>query len=210
MTGTGDRRWMAEALEEAKVAFDRGEVPVGAVIVLEGRILGRGYNLIETLGDATAHAEIIAIGAASRTVGDWRLNGSTLYATLEPCLMCAGAIDACRMSRLVYAAGDPRKGSFGSAVDVREIRGFCSGLSVDYGLMVEESSALLEAFFRERRSEEGKIRRGGRVDEGGGLENRFPRKRDVGSNPTLSAMNSRGSERIGLNRGLRKRGLPTR
>jgi tRNA(adenine34) deaminase len=143
---------MGEALREARSAFDRGEVPVGAVIVREGRILGRGHNRVERLHDATAHAEIIAIGAAARTVGDWRLEGATLYSTLEPCLMCAGAIDAARLGRLVYAAADPRKGAFGSALDVRDGDRFCRFLAVDYGTMAAEASALMREFFARRRA----------------------------------------------------------
>ncbi len=147
-----DRHWMWEALAEAKKAYERGEIPVGAVVVRERQIIGRGHNMVETLGDATAHAEIIAIGAASRTIGDWRLNGATLYVTLEPCIMCAGAIDLSRLSRLVYAAGDARKGAFGSIIDVGTIDGYCTGLVVDYGLLIEEASILLQDFFRAKRS----------------------------------------------------------
>jgi tRNA(adenine34) deaminase len=152
ITPSDDRRWMWEALAEAKRAYDMGEVPVGAVVVRDGQVIGRGHNMVETLGDSTAHAEIIAIGAASRTVGDWRLNGATLYVTLEPCVMCAGAIDLSRLSRLYYAAGDSRKGAFGSTIDVCAIDGFCTGLVVDYGLLIDEASILLEDFFRARRS----------------------------------------------------------
>jgi len=146
-----DKRWMREAILEAEKAAERGEVPVGAVVVSEGIILGRGHNMVEELGDPTAHAEIIAIGAASRTIGTWRLDGAALYTSLEPCIMCAGAIDACRLERLVYAAGDSRKGAFGSAMDIRKGETFCRGLVVDYGIMVEEASRLLERFFRAKR-----------------------------------------------------------
>ena len=145
---------MNEAFLEAKKAFEVGEVPIGAVVAGEGQVLGKGHNMVESLGDATAHAEIIAIGAASRTTGTWRLDDATLYTTLEPCLMCAGAIDASRLGRLVYAAGDSRRGAFGSVINVLEIDGFCRGLTVDYGLMVDEASDLLERFFRARRLEE--------------------------------------------------------
>jgi tRNA(adenine34) deaminase len=147
-----DMKWMNEALREANKAFELGEVPVGAVITVGDMIIGRGHNMVECLDDATAHAEIIAIGAASKTTSSWRLDKATLYTTLEPCLMCAGAIDACRLGRLVYAAGDSRKGAFGSVIDVLTIDGFCSGLTVDYGLMVSESSDLLKTFFRKQRS----------------------------------------------------------
>ncbi len=151
---SGDSRWMHEALLEAKKAFDIGEVPVGAVVVMGDAVIGRGHNMVERLNDATAHAEIIAIGAASQTAGSWRLGEAALYTTLEPCVMCAGAIDACRLGRLIYAAGDSRKGAFGSIVNMLEVSGFSPGLSVDYGLMVDESSALLKAFFEAKRSRE--------------------------------------------------------
>jgi tRNA(adenine34) deaminase len=142
---------MSEAIREANKALEMGEVPVGAVVVREDQVLGRGHNMVESLGDATAHAEIIAIGAASQTAGTWRLDDATIYTTLEPCLMCAGAIDTSRLERLVYAVGDSRKGAFGSVINILEIDGLCNGLSIDYGLMVDESSALLELFFKARR-----------------------------------------------------------
>jgi len=145
-------RWMSAALDQARTAFNEGEVPVGAVVVMGDAVIGRGHNMVERLNDATAHAEIIAIGAASQTAGSWRLGEAALYTTLEPCVMCAGAVDACRLGRLIYATGDTRKGAFGSVVNMLEVRGFSPGLSVDYGLMVDESSALLKAFFEAKRS----------------------------------------------------------
>jgi tRNA(adenine34) deaminase len=138
-------------LSEAKKAIKEGEFPVGAVVVRDGLLLGRGHNMVERLRDATAHAEVIAIGAASRTIGDWRLVGATLYTTLEPCLMCAGAIDVSRLGRVVYAAGDSRKGAFGSVLDVTQVPGLCPNLKVDYGLRIDEAAVLLEGFFRSRR-----------------------------------------------------------
>src|SRR3970040_984763 len=104
-----DQRWMKEALKEAKVAFSKKEVPIGAVVVYEDQVIGRGHNQIESLNDATAHAEIIAITAASSALSSWRLSGCTLYVTVEPCLMCAGAISLARIDRVVFGALDPKK-----------------------------------------------------------------------------------------------------
>jgi len=160
LTLPDDIRWMKMALDEARAAFARGEVPVGAIVVVEGRILGRGHNRVEALHDATAHAEIIAIGAAARSIGDWRLETATLYSSLEPCLMCAGAIDAARLGRLVYAAGDPRQGAFGSLLDVRDGGRFCRSLTVDYGPLVDQSAALMREFFARRREPGGRVARG--------------------------------------------------
>ena len=101
--------WMRMALQEADKAFQIGEVPVGAVIVLENQLLGRGYNQTERLKDPTAHAEILAITAACETVGDWRLDHAVLYSTLEPCSMCAGAAVLARLKRIVFGASDPRR-----------------------------------------------------------------------------------------------------
>ena len=106
--------WMAQALREAEKAAEEGEVPVGAIIIHNSMVIGRGYNRTEGLKDATAHAEILAIGAASETLGDWRLEECTIYATLEPCPMCAGAIVQARIPLLVYAAPDPKAGACGT------------------------------------------------------------------------------------------------
>src|SRR5204863_780323 len=113
-----DEAGMRAALREAVAAADADEVPVGCVIVHDGLIVGRGRNQTEALQDATAHAEIIAIGAASSALGTWRLNECTLYVTLEPCAMCAGAIVLARVRRLVYGAADPKAGACGSVLDV--------------------------------------------------------------------------------------------
>ena len=114
MGGADDERFMREALKEARRAADKGEVPVGAVIVCGGRIIGRGHNLRERLGDPTAHAEMLAIREAALVQGGWRLNGCTLYVTMEPCPMCAGAAILARLQRLVYGAPDPKAGAAGS------------------------------------------------------------------------------------------------
>ena len=109
-------RWMLEAIREAAAAAAKGEIPVGAVVVREGVLLGRGHNQVETLGDPTAHAEILALGAAADKVGDWRLASATLYVTLEPCTMCSGALLLARIDRLVFGASDPRAGATGTGL----------------------------------------------------------------------------------------------
>jgi len=145
--------FMAAAYQEALKAFDEGEVPVGAVIEKNGRIIGRGYNRIEKLGDATAHAEIIAISAASGFVCDWRLNDCTLYVTLEPCLMCLGAIMQSRVSAIVYGAKDSRAGSVDSFFYRQEVeRSYRTFPQVTSGVMGEECGNLLKAFFKALRS----------------------------------------------------------
>src|SRR5439155_3572097 len=113
-----DEQAMQAALREARLAGEAGEVPIGCVIVHQGTIVGRGHNQTETLQDATAHAEILAVGAASNALGTWRLGECTLYVTLEPCAMCAGAVVLARLGRLVYGAPDPKAGACGSVLDV--------------------------------------------------------------------------------------------
>jgi len=150
--GQDNAYFMAAAYREAMAAFDEDEVPVGAVIELGGRIIGRGHNRVEALNDATAHAEVIAITAASNHVGDWRLNGCTLYVTLEPCLMCLGAILHSRVSSIVYGARDSRLGGIDSFNYKDEAeRSYRNFPSVVSGIMEEESRELLRAFFRKLR-----------------------------------------------------------
>jgi len=141
---------MREALKEAENSFSNEEVPVGAVVVKEGAIIGRGSNRKEALNDPTAHAEIIAITAAANSIGDWRLEGCILYSTLEPCLMCAGAIIQARVSRVVYGAKDEKFGVFGSVIDIRDEK-WNWKFKVISGVLKEESAALLKEFFKERR-----------------------------------------------------------
>lgn len=150
-----DERWMSMALREAERAYERGEVPIGCVIVKDGRVLAHGSNQVETLKDATAHAEILAIGAASSTVGNWRLSGATIYVTLEPCPMCAGAILNSRISRIVFGSKDTRFGGCGTTIDV--IQGNALGLDVQVtgGVMAEECLEILKAFFMEIRQKKG-------------------------------------------------------
>jgi tRNA(adenine34) deaminase len=150
MNKAEDERWMREALKEAENSFSNEEVPVGAVVVRDGVIIGRGANRKEALRDPTAHAEILAITAAANSIGDWRLDGSTLYSTLEPCLMCAGAVIQARISRVVYGARDEKFGAFGSVVDVRDKR-WNWKFGTTSGVLKEQSVNLLQKFFKERR-----------------------------------------------------------
>ena len=145
---------MTEALREAMLAFDEGEVPVGAVVELGGEVIGRGHNRIEALKDATAHAEMIAIAEASKHIGDWRLNECTLYVTLEPCLMCLGAILQSRIGAVVYGAADNRLGAIESFNYKGEAeRSYGAFPEVIGGVMEEEARGALQAFFKKLRGE---------------------------------------------------------
>jgi len=148
-----DESAMRAALAEAHRSLDEGEVPIGCVIVHEGAIVGRGRNRVEALQDATAHAEIVAIGAASTSLGSWRLNDCTLYATLEPCHMCAGAIVLARVGRVVYGAVDPKAGACGSVANVLDDPRLNHAPPVTSGVCAQEAGALLTAFFEARRRE---------------------------------------------------------
>ncbi len=145
-----DKRFMERALELARIAADKGEIPVGAVVVKDGMIISEGYNLREEIGLATAHAEVIAIEAACRQLGGWRLSGCTLYVTLEPCPMCAGAIINSRIDRVVYALDDPRAGCFGSVLNFNSYP-FNHSCAVERGLCAEKSAMLLREFFKKKR-----------------------------------------------------------
>ncbi len=142
-----DEAWMREALDEARRAQALGEVPVGAVVVREGRVIGRGCNRRETDGDPLAHAELLALGEAARSVGGWRLSGCTLYVTLEPCAMCAGALVNSRVERLVYGADDPKAGFCGSLGDLVRDPRLNHRLEVRAGVLAEECAGLLSGFF---------------------------------------------------------------
>jgi tRNA(adenine34) deaminase len=142
---------MREALKEAHRAADKGEVPVGAVIVHDGQIIGRGHNLRERLGDPTAHAEMLAIREASLELGGWRLNGCTLYVTMEPCPMCAGAAIQARLERLVYGAPDPKAGAAGSCLDMLSLTCFNHQVTVLGGVCAEACAGIVQHFFRRLR-----------------------------------------------------------
>jgi tRNA(adenine34) deaminase len=145
-----DEYWMKAALRLAAKAAEADETPVGAVVVWQGRIIGRGRNQRETRQDATLHAEISAIRQACRRLGSWRLDGATLYVTLEPCLMCAGAIIQSRISRLVYGPADPKAGACGSLTNVFDLR-FNHPVIVEGGLLAAAGTTLLQDFFQKRR-----------------------------------------------------------
>jgi tRNA(adenine34) deaminase len=142
---------MAAALEEARRAADAGEVPIGAVVALNGEIVGRGFNQPITARDPTAHAEVIAIRAAARQTGNYRLTGATLCVTIEPCLMCVGAFVHARIGTLVYGAVEPRTGAVTSTVKGGELPGHNHRFEVVGGVREEECRALMQAFFRDRR-----------------------------------------------------------
>jgi tRNA(adenine34) deaminase len=146
-----DETFMAEALAEARRAGAEGEVPIGAVLVVEGRIAGRGRNARERLRDPTAHAEILALQEAARTLGRWRLTGSTMYATLEPCPMCAGALVNARVDRLVYGVADPKAGAVDTLFDVVRDARLNHRIAVTRAVLAEQCGAVLREFFRERR-----------------------------------------------------------
>jgi len=148
---TGDLAFMHLAIAEARAAELAGEVPVGAVIVRDGEIIATGNNRVLRDSDPTAHAEIVALRVAGKAIGNYRLEGCTLYATLEPCAMCAGAIIHARIARLVYAASDPKAGACGSVLDVMNHPQLNHKVEVVSGLLAEECGAMLTDFFRARR-----------------------------------------------------------
>lgn len=147
-----DTAWMRAALAEAERAFEHGDVPVGAVAVREGTVVGRGHNRREADADPTAHAEMLALREAARALGTWRLAGVTLYCTLEPCPMCAGALVLARLPRLVYGADDPKMGAAGSVVELLRDPRFNHRVSVTRGVLAGEAQVLLERFFNGLRS----------------------------------------------------------
>jgi tRNA(adenine34) deaminase len=151
---TIDERWMESALREAEQAYRRKEVPIGAVIVQDGRIVGKGYNQTETLQDPTAHAEIIAITAAAAGLGSRRLEGCTLYVTLEPCAMCAGAIVTARIPRLVYGTTDPKAGACGTLYNIVDDDRLNHRAVVIAGVLDTRAAAMLSEFFAKVRTGE--------------------------------------------------------
>ena len=148
------RDFMQRALELAEIARSKGEVPVGAVVVKDNKIIGEGYNRRETDGSATAHAEIIAIEAACKTLGSWRLENCTLYVTLEPCAMCAGAIVNSRIKMVVFSCEDYKAGAFGGMCDFAKLP-FNHQPEIIIGVMEEESRSILQGFFKDLRNKSG-------------------------------------------------------
>ena len=143
---------MGEALRQARIAYRKGEVPVGAVVVRENRIIARAHNQVELLGDATAHAEMLTITQAAAAIGDWRLDECDLYVTKEPCPMCAGAMVQSRVGRVIFGAEDPRGGAAGSALNLLRFPTFNHRCRTLAGIERDECARLLRDFFRKRRS----------------------------------------------------------
>jgi tRNA(adenine34) deaminase len=146
-----DERYMRLALDAAQIAEENGDVPIGAVIVHQDRIIGRAWNQREQLQDPTAHAEIIALTQAAAALESWRLHGGTIYVTLEPCPMCAGALVLARLDRLVYGCPDPKTGACGSLYDIVRDGRLNHRLEVTPGVLAEDCARLLQDFFRRRR-----------------------------------------------------------
>ena len=149
---TSDDHFMGEALRLARTAYEADEVPVGAVIVRNAKIIARAHNQVELLKDATAHAEILAITQAANALGDWRLEGCTLFVTKEPCPMCAGAIMLSRLKRLVFGVRDDRAGGAGSVFPITSAKGLNHVLEVHSGVKESDARDLLQSFFRSRRA----------------------------------------------------------
>ena len=147
---------MCLAIEQAKIAEENGDVPIGAVIVYKEQIIGRAYNQREQLKDPTAHAEVIALTQAAAALENWHLNGCTMYVTLEPCPMCAGALVLSRMDRLVYGCDDPKTGAVKSLYNLVQDERLNHRLEVTPGVLADECSQLLQEFFEKRRAEDSK------------------------------------------------------
>jgi tRNA(adenine34) deaminase len=148
-----DNRFMCEALIEAETAFAKGEVPVGAVLVVNGEVIARAHNLVESLADATAHAELLCLRKGAEILNNWRLLEGTLYCTLEPCPMCAGAMIHSRLKRLVWGAPDLRCGAHGSWVNLLDAEHPIHQLTATTGVMKEECAEIMKTFFKLRRFE---------------------------------------------------------
>ena len=155
MLNRTDEDWMRLALRQAEVALEAEEVPVGCVIVHEGRPIGSAHNMRERLHDPTAHAEMIALTQAAEALGDWRLTGASVYCTLEPCCMCAGALVNARVDRLVYGLADPKSGACGSVVNIFDISALNHKVRVQGGVLAAEVADLMRRFFEPRRSKGG-------------------------------------------------------
>jgi tRNA(adenine34) deaminase len=148
---TEHEKWMEQAFLEAEKAYNKNEVPVGAVVVSENKIIGRGHNLVEHLQDPTAHAEILAITAAANTLASWRLDDCSIYITLEPCTMCAGAILLARIENVFFGTKDPRLGACGSVINVLNNDSLNSNVSVFGGILEDKCQSILKSFFEKLR-----------------------------------------------------------
>ncbi len=149
---------MKAAIEQAKIAEENGDVPIGAVIVYKNQIIAKAYNQRQQLNDPTAHAEIIALTQAAAFVQNWRLNGCTIYVTLEPCPMCAGALVLARLDRLVYGCDDPKSGACGSIYNIVADERLNHRLQVTAGVLAEDCGAQLQSFFQKRRNEKTELK----------------------------------------------------
>lgn len=152
MKMTQDAKWMQRAFELAEKAKSHDEVPVGAVIVFENQIIGEGWNQPISSSDPTAHAEIMALRDAGNNIGNYRLPNTTMYVTLEPCVMCAGAIVHARLEKLVYAAGDPKTGACGSVFNLLQSEELNHKVDIEQGIMENESRSFIQTFFKEKRA----------------------------------------------------------
>ena len=155
---TEDEKYMKEAIRQAKKAWKIEEVPIGCVIVYQGKIIGRGYNRRTTDKNPLAHAEISAIKKASKVMGDWRLEDCTMYVTLEPCQMCAGAIVQSRMKKVVIGSMNPKAGCAGSVLNLLQMAQFNHQVEIERGVLEEECSTMLSGFFRELRDKKKSLR----------------------------------------------------
>ncbi|GBG56081.1 tRNA-specific adenosine deaminase [Sporomusaceae bacterium FL31] len=147
-----DNYYMGLALDEARKAYDIGEVPIGAILVIDHEVIAKGHNMRETWHDATAHAEVIVIREACQKLGRWRLSGATLYVTIEPCPMCAGALVMSRVDRVVYGSADYKAGAVESIFNVVQNSALNHSLAVTAGVRAEECAGIMKDFFRQRRS----------------------------------------------------------
>ncbi len=162
-----DQSFMAQALAQGQLAFAAGEVPVGAVVVINGEVVGRGYNRPITQIDPSAHAEIVALRDAAKSIGNYRLSGATLYVTVEPCAMCAGCLVHSRIERLVYATTEPKSGVVESAMQFLGSDFLNHKVAICAGVMAEEASELMSSFFKMRRENKKKLKqRGNNADVG--------------------------------------------
>ena len=150
--GESDESFMREALRQAQKAYEADEVPVGAVVVRAGNIIGRAYNQVELLKDATAHAEMLAITQAEAAVGDWRLTDCDLYVTKEPCVMCAGALIHVRLRRLIFGCADPKSGAAGGMINLLQHSALNHDCEITSGVLQNECAAILQDFFRKKRA----------------------------------------------------------
>jgi tRNA(adenine34) deaminase len=153
-----DEQFMRMAIEAARIAEDNGDIPIGAVIILENKIIAKAYNQREQLADPTAHAEIIALTQAAAALENWHLNGCTMYVTLEPCPMCAGALVLSRMDRLVYGCDDPKSGACGSLYNIVADGQLNHRLEVTSGVLAEQCREQLQNFFQQRRNEKTELK----------------------------------------------------